>query len=62
MALDGLSLNAVVRELTVLKGAKIEKAAQPDRDTLLFLLHAQNHTRLRLLYTQRKRKNSAYRY
>ncbi|HRV72353.1 MAG TPA: NFACT RNA binding domain-containing protein [Eubacteriales bacterium] len=49
MALDGLSLNAVVRELTVLKGAKIEKAAQPDRDTLLFLLHAQNHTRLRLL-------------
>lgn len=49
MAMDGLSLRAMVRELQCLQGAKIDKVQQPDRDTVLLLCHGALCGRVRLL-------------
>ena len=40
MSMDGLSLNAVLNEIAFLKGKKIDKIQQPDRDSLLFSLRS----------------------
>lgn len=39
MTLDGITLNVIVKELSVLQGAKIEKIYQPERDEIVLLLH-----------------------
>lgn len=46
MPLDAVALGAIVRELEIeLKGAKIEKIHQPERDEILLLLKGQNGAR-----------------
>lgn len=40
MAFDGIFLSSVCRELSVLEGAKVEKINQPERDEVVFTLHA----------------------
>ena len=44
MSMDGLSLNAVLREIRFLKGGRIDKVQQPDRDTLLFTVRSSGRT------------------
>ena len=44
MSMDGLSLNAVLREIRFLKGGRIDKVQQPDRDTLLFTVRSAGRT------------------
>ena len=39
MTLDGITLNALVGELQILCGSKIEKIHQPERDEIVLLLH-----------------------
>ena len=41
MPLDGITLNAVLKELSFLKGASVQKVHQPERDEILLLLHTQ---------------------
>ena len=41
MTLDGLTLSAILKELAFLKGAKIEKVQQPQRDEVLLILHTE---------------------
>ena len=48
MAMDGLALCAVTRELQRLIGGKIDKVQQPEKDMLLFTVRGQGET-LRLL-------------
>ena len=44
MSMDGLSLNAVLHEIRFLKGGRIDKVQQPDRDTLLFTVRSAGRT------------------
>lgn len=48
MAMDGLSLYALTRELTALIGGKIDKIQQPEKDALLFVIRC-DRTNKRLL-------------
>ncbi len=49
MAMDGITLYGMLRELSPLAGSRIDKAAQPDADTLLLSLHGGGVKRARLL-------------
>ena len=42
MPLDGITLCAVVKELSFLSGASVQKVHQPERDEILLLLHTKN--------------------
>ncbi|MDO5478925.1 MAG: NFACT RNA binding domain-containing protein, partial [Clostridia bacterium] len=42
MPLDGITLHAIVKELSDLSGASVQKVHQPERDEILLLLHTQN--------------------
>ena len=48
MAMDGIALGAVIQELQMLIGGKIDKVQQPEKDVLLFVVRA-NNANLRLL-------------
>ncbi len=49
MAMDGLNLRCMLRELHPLQDGKIEKIQQPDRDSLLLLIHSFTLGRVRLI-------------
>ncbi len=42
MPLDGITLNAVVKELSLLAGASVQKVHQPEKDEILLMLHTAN--------------------
>ena len=47
MAMDGIALRAVIQELQMLVGGKVDKVQQPEKDVLLFVVRA-NNANLRL--------------
>ena len=51
MAMDGLSLRAVVSELQVLVNGKIDKVQQPEKDLLLFTIRSDRANRKLLIHT-----------
>lgn len=48
--MDGIALGAVIQELQILIGGKIDKVQQPEKDVLLFVVRA-NNANLRLFVT-----------
>ncbi|MBQ2942193.1 MAG: NFACT family protein [Clostridia bacterium] len=42
MPLDGITLCAVIKELSCLEGASVQKVHQPERDEILLMLHTKN--------------------
>ena len=42
MPLDGITLRAIVKELSSLIGSSVQKVHQPERDEILLMLHTQN--------------------
>lgn len=49
MAMDGLSLHAMLWEARSLMGARVDKVQQPDKDTLLLSCHGTGCGRVKLL-------------
>ena len=49
MAMDGLSLHAMLWEIRGLLGARVDKVQQPDKDTLLLACHGSDCGRVKLL-------------
>ena len=49
MAMDGLSLHAMLWEARGLLGARVDKVQQPDKDTLLLSCHGTGCGRVKLL-------------
>ena len=49
MAMDGLSLHAMLWEARGLLGARVDKVQQPDKDTLLLSCHGGGCGRVKLL-------------
>ncbi|HOV70466.1 MAG TPA: NFACT family protein, partial [Clostridia bacterium] len=50
MAFDGIMLRGITNELNgVLRGARIEKIMQPDKDTVVLSLHTQNGSKKLLI-------------
>lgn len=49
MPLDGITLRAIVSELSCLAGASVVKVSQPERDEIVFLLHTREKNRRLLL-------------
>lgn len=49
MAMDGLSLHAMLWEARGLLGARVDKVQQPDKDTLLLSCHGSDCGRVKLL-------------
>ena len=49
MAMDGLSLHAMLWEARGLLGARVDKVQQPDKDTLLLSCHGTSCGRVKLL-------------
>ena len=49
MAMDGLSLHAMLWEIRGLLGARVDKVQQPDKDTLLLSCHGSDCGRVKLL-------------
>ena len=49
MAMDGLSLHAMLWEIRDLMGARVDKVQQPDKDTLLLSCHGSSCGRVKLL-------------
>ena len=49
MAMDGLSLHAMLWEIRGLLGTRVDKVQQPDKDTLLLACHGSDCGRVKLL-------------
>ena len=49
MPLDGITLKAIVDELSFLESASVQKVHQPERDEILLLLHTKNGNKKLLL-------------
>lgn len=49
MAMDGLSLHAMLSEIRGLLGARVDRVQQPDKDTLLLSCHGSDCGRVKLL-------------
>ena len=49
MAMDGLSIHAMLWEIRCLLGARVDKVQQPDKDTILLSCHGTSSGRVKLL-------------